>query len=256
MAVSGFFGKNNLSDLEIHLRIPEEVYAEIPVPISVSVKNTGRYTPSFLIRVYLGETPILFPYIRPGTQEQRVKEFTFSHRGAHTIEDTRIASVYPFNFFIRHRAFPIKTEWTVFPHPVPCKPFPDTDLNQQHRGDHSRERPGYDGDILAIRDYLTGDSVRYINWKASARSGTLKTNELATAQTETSIIEFEKIPMTDLELKLSCLTFLIANHCRQGKAIGLRLGERFFPPAATKEHKCRLLRELAMYGQEAENHGR
>jgi uncharacterized protein (DUF58 family) len=131
-----------------------------------------------------------------------------------------------------------------------------TDAGRQRRGEHPQERPGFDGDILSIRDYLTGDSVRYINWKASARSGALKTNVLSSGLTEPLIIEFEKVLIADLELKLSCLTFLISSQHRKNRAIGLKLGGRYFPPSTTKEHKLRLLRELAVYGQETANLGR
>ena len=226
------------------------------MPIAISVKNKTRHFPVFLIRVHLGDAPVLFPYIRGGTREQRVIEMTFPERGVQTIRDVRIASVYPFNFFVRYRTIPLKETCTVFPHPISSAEIPGMDLNPRHRGDHSQERRGYDGEMLAIRAYLTGDSVRYINWKASARSGSLKTNELAAAYTETSVIEFEKIMIPDLEMKLSCLTYLIISQCRKNRPIGLRLGGRLFQPAATKEHKWQLLRELAVYGRETGNHER
>jgi hypothetical protein len=56
LAVSGFFGKKNLMAVRVDLKVPDEVYAGIPTPVSVVVKNPGRRFPAFLIRVYLGET--------------------------------------------------------------------------------------------------------------------------------------------------------------------------------------------------------
>ena len=242
--------------MDVRIRIPGEVYAGIPVPIAVSAENRNRWLPAFLIRVQVGDAAVLFPYIPARAEERRMVEFTFPERGIRAIRDVRTASVYPFNFFVRYRAVPLEAECTVFPHPVTSAEIPGVDLHPRHRGETSRERRGYDGDMLAIRDYMAGDSVRYINWKASARSGSLKTNELATAYSETSVIEFDRIAMPDLELKLSCLTSLIIGQCRKNRPIGLRISGRFFPPAATKEHKWRLLRELAVYGRETESHAR
>jgi uncharacterized protein (DUF58 family) len=256
LAVSGFFGKKNLMTVRVDVKIPDEIYAGIPAPVSVVAKNPGRYFPVFLIRAYVGGTRVLFPYVRAGTTEQRFIEIAFPQRGEQKMEEVRIASVYPFSFFVRYRTVRLQTELTVFPHPVSFTDAVRTDLNRQLRGDHPEERPGYDGDILSIRNYLTGDSVRYINWKASARSGSLKTNELSAGLTEPLIIEFEKIMIPDLELKLSCLTSFIINQFRKNRAIGLKLGGRYFPPAATQAHKLHLLRELAGYGQGPVNHAR
>ena len=256
LAVSGFFGKKNLHAVRVEVKVPEEVYAGIPVPVSVVVKNPGRRFPVFLIRVYVGEIQILFPYVRAGTTEQRFIELAFPQRGVQTIDAVRVSSVYPFRFFVRYHTVPTPNRLTVFPHPISYGDAVRTDAGRQRRGDQPQERPGYDGDILSIRDYLRGDSVRYINWKASARSGALKTNELSSGLTEPLIIEFEKIPIADLELKLSSLTFFILKQYRKNGAIGLKLGGRYFPPTTTKEHKLRLLRLLAVYGQETAHHGR
>ena len=236
--------------------MPDEIYAGIPVPVTVLVENPRRFFPVFLIRVYMGETTVLFPYIRPRAKEQRFVEFTFPRRGAQALAGVRLASVYPFSFFIRYKTVPVKNEFTVFPRPVAFAPALGTEAGKKARGEHVTETKGYDGDILSIREYMTGDSRRYINWKASARSGSLKINELSAGSTEPLIIEFERIPIPETELKLSCLTFLILNAYRKNRAVGLRLGKRFFPPAVTKEHKLLLLTALALHGQEAADRGR
>ena len=251
LATSGFFGKRNLTVVHVDLRISDEIYAGMPTPVSVVVKNHGRYFPAFLIRVHVGGTAVLFPYVRAGSREKRFVELVFPERGVQTLADIRVASVYPFSFFVRYRIVRTGVALTVFPHPVSFADVLRKDGYRQPRGDHSRERPGDDGDILSIRDYLAGDAIRYINWKASARSGVLKTNELTASLTEPVIVEFEKIMIAELELKLSCLTSLILEHIRKNRAIGLKLRGRYFPPAATQEHKLAMLRELAVYGREA-----
>lgn len=49
-------------------------------------------------------------------------------------------------------------------------------------GQISSKRMGQGGDFFCLRDYSPGDDIRRINWKASARCGTLFTNEYVSEQ--------------------------------------------------------------------------
>ncbi|MEW5937464.1 MAG: DUF58 domain-containing protein [Candidatus Thermoplasmatota archaeon] len=49
-------------------------------------------------------------------------------------------------------------------------------------GQISSKRMGQGGDFFSLRDYSVGDEMRRINWKASARSSTLITNEYVSEQ--------------------------------------------------------------------------
>ncbi|MHB8603685.1 MAG: DUF58 domain-containing protein [Thermoplasmatota archaeon] len=45
-------------------------------------------------------------------------------------------------------------------------------------GEHQVNQPGDGFDFFALRDYVPGDTMKTINWKASARSGKLMVNQL------------------------------------------------------------------------------
>lgn len=45
-------------------------------------------------------------------------------------------------------------------------------------GDHQVNRPGDGFDFFALREYVAGDTMRMINWKASARSGKMMVNQM------------------------------------------------------------------------------
>ncbi|MGB9081943.1 MAG: hypothetical protein WCD00_11655, partial [Desulfuromonadaceae bacterium] len=51
MSVTGLAGMYNIKKLIPDLHPPEEVYAGIPAPFRLSVRNSKRYLPSFLIRL-------------------------------------------------------------------------------------------------------------------------------------------------------------------------------------------------------------
>lgn len=45
-------------------------------------------------------------------------------------------------------------------------------------GDHQVNRPGDGFDFFALREYVAGDTMRMINWKASARTGKMMVNQM------------------------------------------------------------------------------
>lgn len=45
-------------------------------------------------------------------------------------------------------------------------------------GDHQVNRPGDGFDFFALREYAPGDTIRSVNWKASARSGKMMVNQM------------------------------------------------------------------------------
>ena len=45
-------------------------------------------------------------------------------------------------------------------------------------GDHQVNRPGDGFDFFALREYVPGDTMRQVNWKASARSGKMMVNQM------------------------------------------------------------------------------
>ncbi len=172
---------------------------------------------------------------------------TFDKRGRKKIEDIYICSAFPFNFFVRCRKSLSSFDCVVFPAPrkLPGLHFSDGEYHDQ--GDGHIDKRGSDPDIFAIRDYVIGDPLKYINWKASARTGRLKTKEFSSPAVQPVLIDFEKVAIADLELKLSYLTFLISHFIRKQVPVGLTIGGEHFTPALSPSHKIRLLTELADY---------
>ena len=77
------------------------------------------------------------------------------------------------------------------------------------RGDLSPDKPGYYPEIISIREYIKGDPLKYINWKASAKTGKLKTKELSSSFDRPVLIDFDKVVIPDIERRISCITYVI-----------------------------------------------
>ncbi len=106
--------------------------------------------------------------------------------------------------------------------------------------------------MISIREYRHGDPLKYINWKATAKTGRLKTKELSSLGHQPIVIDFDRIPIRDIEERLSCVAYSLLQIIKKGYApVGLKINGRFYEPGASQTHKINMLKELALYRAEA-----
>ena len=119
---SGIIGRRNIQNIEVSVQMPEEIYAGIPCPFSVTVTNQNRKRALFLIEVTVQGHRLLFPCLQPEKTISQTFFASFKQRGIIPLEDIALFSAYPFHFFIRYAPFESYPRATVFPNPVPCDP--------------------------------------------------------------------------------------------------------------------------------------
>ncbi len=247
MGLSGFFGRRNISALEVEIESPEEVYAKKTFLLTLRVTNRKRIMPGFLIRVRIEGAEVLFPYIENNSSAVKYLEVKAEDRGIYNIKSIFVSSVFPFNFFVRSRRLQGPLGIVVFPSPYPCETKGiNAERDKRHKGDESSNRSGYEGDIISIRNYISGDPFKYINWKATAKTDALKTKELSAVTQEPMIIDLREMPY-DIETALSCASYVINQLFNAKVPVGLRIGESFFEPTLLHSHRIMMLKELALY---------
>jgi len=250
MGLSGLFGKRNISGLAITLELPEEMYANRPAPVKVRVRNRKRFLPGFLLRVIAGEQRVFFPYVDPGSEAIRHLTFSAAQRGRLAVGDVHVCSVFPFNFFVRCSKSGEAREGVVFPEPKPCDPGVLFGKRNRARGEQHSDRTGFDSDTQSIRDYVQGDPLKYISWKATAKTGELKTRELSSLSDRPVVIDFDEVMGRNAEERISFVTYMVLSLLRKNVPVGLKLHQKIFRPAVSAAHKAALLTELALYGTE------
>ena len=206
--------------------------------------------PSFLIRVRTGDSETVFPYVAAGASEEKYIPLVAGKRGRHFLDEVTVSSPFPFNFFIRFRRIRTIFEYIVFPEPKKCDLGDFLEHERRARGEASSDRAGYEGDLLSLRNYAQGDPMKYIHWKASAKSRELKTKELSSLAQRPVVIDFEKNAIRNREERISCITYLLLRLFRRNIPAGLRIGGRVFEPGTSASHKTAMIRELALYGEE------
>ncbi len=248
MAISGFFGRSNLVRVEVLIEFPREIYANHPVTCRVTLRNNRKMLPVFLLRVYVQENEILFPYVETQSVSTRHLTFTFAQRGVRVIPKIFASSVFPFTFFVRSKALHEGPKVIVFPEPKKCRTLNHFEKIGLSRGEQSSDKMGYDGEILSVRHYLPGDPLKYINWKATARTGDLKTKEMSSLSYQPVIIDFDEIEIRDLEERISCVTHAFIQLVKRNAPVGLKINGKVYQPGTSSTHKIAVLRELALYG--------
>ena len=249
MLASGVAGRRNIRNAEVSLTFPEEIYARIPCPVTVHLRNKSRFASLLLIDVDLMGQRVFFASVRPGETLSKVVFVTFPDRGARTIDDgsVELSSVYPFNFFVRWWPVEFKKDLVVFPWPLRCEPE-SVFVRERREEGADASLPVGETDVVGVRPYVEGDTMKRIHWKSSARTGKLKTRLYdGTASQSGRIIDLDRLLAGEVERGLSMASWTIAESLKSGLAVGLRRGNQVILPASGREHKRDLLRKLALY---------
>ncbi len=132
----------------------------------------------------------------------------------------------------------------VYPHPaLPGLPLP-TAVQQTHaQGLHHTQG---DEDFSGLRGYRLGDSMRRVDWKASAREQGLYTKEFEGQGQFSPWLDWDTTPGSDMEAKLSQLTRWVLDAHAAGLAFGLRLPNVTLKPASDEVHFREALKALAL----------
>ncbi len=182
--VSGVLSRIVLTGIELKLELPEHVFATQPILAMVELRNEKQTLPSFSLRV-LGEEkkggvqiltrPVYFPHI-PRRQSARQKvELNFPRRGVYRQEAFGLRTKFPFGFLQKTRKVDSEMELVVYPRVEPTEEF--YEILPLVSGELESLSRGRGHDLYSIRNYLSTDSARFVDWKASAKTGALKVRE-------------------------------------------------------------------------------
>jgi len=133
--------------------------------------------------VHDGSTPGIFdgsayfPYLAPQAELSADLELRFQRRGRYAEDSFGLATRFPFAFLTKTRRVPLNRTVLVYPAVEPTDEFLDVlpmitvELEALVRG------RGYD--LYRIREYMPEDTSRHVDWKATAKSGSLKVREFS-----------------------------------------------------------------------------
>ena len=95
------------------------------------------------------------------------------HRGEYPGEAVRIASAFPFGLWEASQPLAVPARLLVWPRTFPVGPIPEAATGLEGEGLAYRDKAGTTGDLLGVRPYRQGDSLRRVHWGQSVRYGHL-----------------------------------------------------------------------------------
>ena len=196
LLLSGFLSAINFRFVRLEARIPANCFAAEPFPISFLIENEKRVFPSFSLHLEpQDKSAFRFAafYVAVVRADRRIVqpgEAMLPRRGRYTMEKIKAVSRYPFGFFEKHRNYAVQAECICYPEIIPQERMDFSVLDTQ--GSSQRFERGLGYDLYTIRDYLPSDSARHVHWKASAKTGTLKTREYAAEESRRVVLAFDR----------------------------------------------------------------
>jgi uncharacterized protein (DUF58 family) len=224
--VSGVASAIVLRELELDIRLPEQVFAGRPTLGKIVIRNRRRWLPSFSIsvvplkrkpsgkwrsvpttfgfppgrpatkqwvrlpdrkfrRVTDGATippgifteSAYFPYIPAAAELAAELELCFPRRGRYQQNSFGLATRFPFAFLTKTRRVALAREILVYPPVEATDEF--FEVLPQITGEFETFARGRGDDLYLIREYMPEDSARHVDWKATAKSGSLKVREFS-----------------------------------------------------------------------------
>ncbi|MGA7421609.1 MAG: DUF58 domain-containing protein [Candidatus Sulfotelmatobacter sp.] len=123
------------------------------------------------------EGMIYFPFLPPRADLTADLELCFDRRGRYQESSFGVATRFPFAFLTKTRDVALEREILVYP---PVEP-PDElfEILPLVRGEWESFVRGRGSDLYRIREYMPEDSARHVDWKATAKSGSLKVREFS-----------------------------------------------------------------------------
>jgi uncharacterized protein (DUF58 family) len=268
IVISGILSRITLTGIELQLELPEHVFAGKPAPAIVELRNLKQTLPSFALRVMsqpvqknksgtgeaLLEHPVYFPYLpRKQAVKSRV-ELLFEKRGVYKQETLALRSRFPFGFLEKTRKLPARAEISVYPAIEPTETF--YEILPLLSGELESYQRGRGNDLYAIRDFVSTDGARFVDWKASAKSGALKVREFAREDERRVLLALDpflcagaasgKLAEEEFERAVSFCACLAWHFHEIDSVIGFRTPNGIVPLGPAAENVYEILRELAI----------
>ncbi|HUA61942.1 MAG TPA: DUF58 domain-containing protein [Verrucomicrobiae bacterium] len=232
LLVAGFISRLCLAALELDFLVPEHVSAGRAVPGKLFVRNQKWFMPSFSIAVEGIRDPaspamksgVYFPLIPSRTTLEETVEVSFPRRGVYRENSFAFSTGFPFGFLDKQAHVTLRRDMVVYPSIEPQPGFED--LLSGISGEIETHYRGLGRDFYRIRPYEISESARHVDWKATAKVGSLQVREFAREQEQTVEVYLDRDipPAFDqwFEHAIDCCAFLVWRLSNQGASIHFR----------------------------------
>jgi len=118
-----------------------------------------------------------FPYLPANSELIAELELNFQHRGVYQQGSFGLSTRFPFAFLKKTRSVALGREIIVYPSIEATDEL--FEVLPMITGEFETFARGRGYDLYRIREYMSEDSARHVDWKATAKSGSLKVREFS-----------------------------------------------------------------------------
>ena len=119
--------------------------------------------------------PVYFTFVAPRSTAGADLELAFPRRGYYTQEGFGLATRFPFSFLIKSRKVKLERDLLVYPALLESDDF--LDVLPMITGEFVSFVRGRGTELYRIREHTPQDPGRFVDWKATAKTGALKVRE-------------------------------------------------------------------------------
>ncbi len=184
MLISGVLSRAVLTGVELKFDLPEHIFVGQPVLAELELRNEKPLWPSFSLRVagdapkapaQILTRPVFFPYIPRKSAARQKVELNFPRRGVYRQDAFAIHTRFPFGFFEKTRRVGSEIEIVVYPRVLPAAQI--YDVLPLLSGEMASFFRGRGHELHSLREYVSTDSARSVDWKVTAKSQRLMVRE-------------------------------------------------------------------------------
>lgn len=256
IVMSGILSEQCLRHLAIRRVIPDNVFANSPATMTLSVANRHPKLPSFSLRVLdiiegkAVDRGIHILHLPTGASVSQSYPVLFTRRGRHRIDGVKLQTRFPFGLFIKGANIFLGSELVVYPE---LRPLPERLVHDLavlgHDQAVSKRGPGVG--LYNLREYQHGDDSRAIHWKTTARQSRLIVRETETEDLRQVTLALPTAVPEDrspefFEQAVSLTASLAVFFRQQDFAVRLLVGDREIAHGTGEPHLSRMLHALAL----------
>lgn len=235
----------NLAGIELRVIGSAPNFVNSPVGFTLQLRSSNPKGADNLCLKFAGGAEELVQ-LQPDSSH-RVNLFMIGRRrGILRPERLLVKSVFPLGLVQCWSWLNLEAQVLVYPQPR-ASAFPAHHLGGD---DESNDGQKLDSeDVVGLRRYQHGDSLRQIAWKHYARDKGLYRKELAQYSESDSWLDWQDFYRGEPEASLSRMSYWVQELSQLHKSFGLRLPGVLLEPAAGELHRIRALSALARHGE-------
>jgi uncharacterized protein (DUF58 family) len=197
----------------------------------------------------IGEISTFAPWIRAHSSVPLRIAVTPPERGYLELESCLYSTRFPFGLFQKSHTRQMTARWVVYPKVQRLRRDFFERLGREASRESS-ERLGRGSVPFVLRDYRTGDALRQVHWKATAKRQRLIVKEMEEETSEGDLFILNAWPVQldrpAMERFISFVASLIFTAHENGRPVGLAVPERVFKPENSRFQLHRIFEFLAL----------